>query len=475
MSVCRVNAAACGSISAFAILRKVQALSCAGLLIALTAISAAAQDRKPDVKKEWKERAEYELYDSVTKSQDPHQWLTALDKWKTQYPQSDFADLRRQLYLASYRALNQPRQAFDSAAEVLKDNPNNLVALSALVEYLYPLVPLTQADLTPGQSADLDTAEMGALALRDKLDVVCSKENRPPDMSDDQVAKAKPALKLLAQRALGYISLERREYPKAQAELTAVLAADANQGQVSFWLGRAILAQNKTRPDLQPVALYHFARASTYDGPAALMPADRQTLTAYLKDAYVKYHGSADGLDKLIASAKSSAMPAAAFAIKSKADLDKEAADREAELERQNPSLGLWKRVRLELQGAGGASYFDASMKGAVLPGNVNGVAKFKGKLVSMVPETKPKELVLAIENSDKPDVTLRLDSALPGKMAAGSEIEFEGIADSFQKDPFMVIFNVEKAKIGGWAGKPAPASKKGTTGKKPAAKSAGL
>ncbi len=114
-------------------------------------------------------------------------------------------------------------------------------------------------------------------------------------------------------------------------------------------------------------------------------------------------------------------------------------------------------------------------MKGAALPGGVNGVTKFKGKLVSMLPETKPKELVLAIENSDKPDVTLKLDSALPGKMAVGSEIEFEGIADSFQKDPFMVIFNVEKAKIGGWAGKPAPASKKGTSGKKPAAKSAGL
>ncbi len=176
MFECRVNAACCGPISASAILRKVQALSCVGILIALSASHLVAQDRKPETKKEWKERAEYELYDSVTKSQDPHQWLVALDKWKTQYPQSDFADLRRQLYLASYRALNQPRQAFDAAAEVLKDNPNNLVALSALVEYLYPLVPLSQADPTPAQSADLDTADKAALALRDNLDVVCSKK-----------------------------------------------------------------------------------------------------------------------------------------------------------------------------------------------------------------------------------------------------------------------------------------------------------
>ncbi len=476
----RVNAVACDSESASAILRKVQTASRVGLLLALAALglvcsTAFAQDRKPEPKKEWKERAEYELYESVTKSADPHQWVALLDKWKAQYPQSDFADLRRQLYLASYRALNEPRAAFDAAAEVLKDNPNNLVALSALVEYLYPLVPLSQADLTSAQSADLDTAHKAALALRDNIEIVCSKENRPPDMSDDQVVKAKPALKILAQRALGYIALERREYPEAQTELTAVLASDENQGQVSFWLGRAILAQNKTRPELQPVALYHFARASTYDGPAALMPADRQTLTTYLRDAYVRYHGSADGLDKLIAAAKASAIPPTGYAIKSKIDIDREKAEAEAKLERDNPSLGLWRRVRAELQGEGGAAYFDTSMKGAAMPGGVNGVTKFRGKIVSMVPETKPKELVLALDNTDKPDATLRLDSALPGKMALGSEIEFEGVADSFQKDPFMVIFNVEKSKIGGWAGKPAAAPKKSTTGKKAAAKSAGL
>jgi hypothetical protein len=121
------------------------------------------------------------------------------------------------------------------------------------------------------------------------------------------------------------------------------------------------------------------------------------------------------------------------------------------------------------LQREGGNAYFDASMKGCALPGNVNGVMKFKGKLVGMMPTLRPRELVLAIENPDKPDVTLRLDSALPGKMDVGAEISFEGVADSFSKDPFMVTFTVEKSKIEGWAGK-APAATK-----KSAAKKAGL
>ena len=65
----------------------------------------------------------------------------------------------------------------------------------------------------------------------------------------------------------------------------------------------------------------------------------------------------------------------------------------------------------------------------------------------------KPKELVLAIDNSAG-DVTLKLDGALPGKMEPGGEIEFEGIAKSFTKDPFMVTFDTERTKLSGWTGK---------------------
>ncbi len=451
----------------------VVALAFAAMLACASAQDKAAQekksasDQKPaEQKKEWKERAEYELYQSVTKSPDPNQWLANLDKWKAQYPQSDFADLRRQLYLASYRALMKPREAFDAASEVLKDNSNNLAALSAIIEYLYPLVPFNPPQLTEQQSSDLDTAEHAATQLRDNLDLACSKDNRPPDMSDEQVVRAKPSLRLLAERAAAYIALERKDFPRAQSELTRVLELDTNQGQVSFWLGTAILAQSKSKPELQPVALYDFARAAVCDGASALPNNDRQTLTTYLKDVYFKYHGSIDGLDQILAAARTSALPPAGFTIESKHDIEAKKFEAEEALERANPSLGLWKRVRGELQHEGGEAYFTDSVKGYSLPGGANGVAKFKGKLVSMTPEVRPKELVLAIENPDHPDATLKLDSALPGKMEPGAEIEFEGVADSYTKDPFMLTFVVEKSKIVGWIGK-APAAPKKNAPKK--------
>ena len=380
-------------------------------IAAVVVISLASLAGAQEKKKEWKDRGEYDLYESITKTQDPNQWLAAIDKWKAQYPQSDYADVRRQLTLETYRALNKPREAFDAAGEVLKDN-------------------------------------------------------RPPAMTDAQAAQAKPQLKAFAQKTVGYIAIERKDYKTAQSELTKALELDPNQAQVSFWLGTALLAQNQANPELQPAALYEFARSAAYDGTGALPLTDRKQVQDYLTKVYAQYHGSNDGLDKLMASSRMSALPPAGFSVKSKVDMERERIQAEEAAARANPMLALWKRIKSELQGPEGAAYFENNMKGAALPAGVNGVTKFKGKIVSMTPESRPKEIVLAIEGMAQ-DATLKLDSALPGKMEPGAEIEFDGVAESYTKDPFMVTFNVEKSHVEGWMGKNAPAGKKHTITKK--------
>ncbi len=434
----------------------------AGMALAL-ASGAAAQDKK----KEWKDRSEYDLCESVTKSSDPKDWLATLDKWKQQYPQTDFSDIRRKLYLEAYRALDRPREAFNAAEDVQKDNPNDLVALSVIEKYIYSLAPFGTAQLSAQQTMDLEVAEKAAQQILGNLDTIYSKDNRPTTMTDAQAEQGKPGLKVFAQKTLGYIALTRKEYEKAQTELTKALEMDPAQGQVSFWLGTAVLAQNKTKPELQPVALYDFARAAAYDGPGSLPAADRKQLQDYLNKVYVQYHGSTEGLDRLMAGAKTSVMAQAGFTIKSKSDMDREKAAADAAAEAANPMLALWKNVKKELQSDGGAAYFENSMKGALLPGGANGVQKFKGILVSMNPAVRPKELVLAIEKPDSGDVTLKLDGALPGKMEPGGEIEFDGVADSYSKDPFMVTFTVEKSHVEGWTGKNTAPAKKATNSAK--------
>jgi hypothetical protein len=93
-------------------------------------------------------------------------------------------------------------------------------------------------------------------------------------------------------------------------------------------------------------------------------------------------------------------------------------------------------------------------MKGAQLP-------EFKGKLIEARPESRPKELVLAIENGTTPDATLKFETPLSGKMEPGAELSFKGIASGYTPSPFMVTFDVQKENLTGWKGAPTPSTKK--------------
>jgi hypothetical protein len=402
--------------------------------------SLTAQDarKKPD----WKDPAEYDLYKPITQTQDPHVWLDSLDKWTKQYPQSELGEIRRQLYLETYRQLNRPREAFNAAVEVLRDNPNNLFALSTIAGGIYQL----GSNMTPPSASDLDIAERASTTILANLDGIYAKENRPTEMTDADAAKAKPEMKVFAQKTAGWIDWTRKDFARAEVELGKSLALDPKQGQVAYWLADAMLEQNKTNPEKQPVALYYFARAASWEGPGALPESDRKNLAAYLNTAYVKYHGSDEGLAQLLADAKMNPVAPTGFQIKSAAQIEKERIQAEQMFDKTHPERALWKDLRAALTAPSGETYFETNMKDALVP-------RLKGKLVAMSPAWKPKELTLAIENSAG-DVTLKLDGALPGKMEPGGELAFEGIARSFTKDPFMVTFDTDKAKLSGWTGK---------------------
>jgi tetratricopeptide (TPR) repeat protein len=418
----------------------------AALVSSLIAAVESQDKKKPD----WKDAAEYDLYKPITQTQDPKIWLDSLDKWTRQYPQSELSEIRRQLYLETYRQLGRTREAFNAAVEVLRDNNNNLFALSTVAGFIY--------QLNPASPSDLDIAERATTTILANLDGIYAKENRPTEMTDADAAKAKPEMRVFAQKTAGWIDWMRKDFPRAEVELAKTLALDPKQAQVSYWLGDAMLEQNKTNPEKQPAALYYFARAASYEGPNSLPAGDRKNLMEYLNTAYVKYHGSDEGLAGLVASAKSSATPPAGFQIKSAAQIEKERIEAEQMFDKTHPERALWKDLKAALTAPAGDTYFETNMKDALVP-------RLKGKLVAAVPASKPKELVLSIENSAG-DVTLKLDGALPGKMEPGGEIEFEGIAKSFTKDPFMVTFETERTKLSGWTGKN-ESQKKNTNGKK--------
>ena len=118
--------------------------------------------------------------------------------------------------------------------------------------------------------------------------------------------------------------------------------------------------------------------------------------------------------------------------------------------------LAFWNDIKegvTQSDAAKAGEYWDA-MKGAALPGDKVPGGKFKGKLISATPETRPKELKIAVEKPDVADVTLVLEEPLPGKMDPGGDISFSGTAEALSKDPYMITFKVDKDDIDGWTGK---------------------
>jgi tetratricopeptide (TPR) repeat protein len=429
-----------------------------------TMVLLSAQDAKPAdaSKKVAKDQQEADLINSLPKETDAAKRLQTLDKWTQGYPDTPFSSERQEMYLATYQQLNKPRETVNTANEILKRDPNSFDALRAILINVFTLG-------NPPPAADLDNAEKVAGHFLNDADSIFVADKKPAYMTADQWTQAKEPMRAFSQRVIGIIYLTKKDNERAETELTKYLQMSPNDSQVDQMLAGAILAQNKTKPEKQPLALFYYARAAAFDGQGSLPAASRQQLQqGFLTRAYTTYHGSAEGLDKLLALAKTNPAPPADFHIDSTADIATANAKKEEEANKANPTMAVWKTIKSGLTGDNPDQFFENTVKGTALPGS----GKFKGKLISAKPELRPKELTLAIESPTVADCVIKLaedQTPFVGKMEPGGDIEFEGTAIAYSKAPYMLTLEVEKKNISGWTGKAAAPVHKAAPAKKKA------
>jgi tetratricopeptide (TPR) repeat protein len=386
--------------------------------------------------KNWKDRAEYDLYVSIGQDTNPKTRLEKLQQWEKSYPMTEWIDARRTAFLTTYAALNQPKEAVDAAKAILANDPKDFTAL-------YYTMYFTQALYSQSKSADaLDQGEKAAKAILDSIDTP------PPNVKAEDWAKLRPQVELLAHRNLGWISMQRMNWEAAEAEFQKTLMLNPNDAEVDYWMGTVIASQKKL--DKLPVAMFYFARAASYTGQGALAPSAQQTAMTYVQKQYKNFHGSDEGFNDLVAAAKANPTPPAGFSIKNANELAQASAANEEEYNKTHPSEALWKNLKTALTAPDGASYF-SMVKGTQVP-------TLKGKVIKLEPAVKPKTILLAMEdqsnNTTTADATLKFEMPLAGKVEEGTELTFEGVADSYTASPFMVVFTVEKDNLHGWTGK---------------------
>jgi hypothetical protein len=400
---------------------------------------------------------EFNEADAAQKENDPAKRLALLDTWKKDFPTTPIVDARHAMYLTTYFSLKMFRQAFDQAQEIIKDHPADAFAPTAYADALQSVMQIKPAPT----KEDLDTGEKNALAVLDNAAIFAA-ANKPAELPDAQWAQTKAAVQNYAEATiLPNIYLARKDDKREVEDLTKLINRDNNLYTASYQLGLAMqrIIKAEQKPENQPPMFWQFARAITGAPPAThVLPAATKTsATKYLTDAYTLFHGSADGLQDLIAQAKTSPFPPAGWTLKSNVDIAKEKAAEEDKRRAADPLGTLWTQdVKASLLKDDAA--WENTVKGAGLPPpNADGTPQyFKGTIISMTPATKPKEIIVGIAKSDVADAKLKFDTALPGKMEPGEIIQFKGLAEEFQKDPFMITFSVDMKDDmnGSWTGK---------------------
>jgi len=231
----------------------------------------------------------------------------------------------------------------------------------------------------------------------------------------------------------------------AEAAYTHALNEYPDKSVLSYELARALNCESKTQPEKISAAIYEFERAAVIDATLGDPKADPKKVLGFADSAYVKIHGSDEGLDRLKQLVRRSPLPPAGFEIETAAQI---ADKKRTEFEQSNPQLALWMKIKGALADTNGEQYFTDQLKDSQVP-------QLRGVLVGVDRACHPKELTVAVplpdsQQSLRPEIHLILDQPLSGKAELNQEFHWEGVPTRFTKDPFLLTMEAPSAKIEG-------------------------
>ncbi|HWH61412.1 MAG TPA: hypothetical protein VN682_27570 [Terriglobales bacterium] len=406
-----------------------------------------------------KDPAEYNAYVNAIQQQDPNAKISALEAFLTQYPNSVMKTTALEVLMGTYQAANNPTKVVDTAKRLLTAEPCSLSALALLTFNSRQAVATGQnpqqnlADLTQYSNKGLDCVKTAP---------------KPATLQQAQFDDLKKKVNPIFEAGAGFAALQNKDYENAKTHLRNAVETQPEDLQNVYPLALAYLTPNP-RPDEDTLnGLFFTARAvNLSNGNAQLMQ--------YLTKTYKNFHGSDEGLQDLLACAKTNPMPTADCTSKITKYVPPTPAQQAHDLVNgKTPeqiaqlSFGEWELVL-----SAGAPE-DQDKVWSVIKGKP---LQMLG-LVVEVPSNTELHMAASADDIDakRTDITLTMTGPIPAaKLPKGGETDFafEGVPASYTATPFMLQMTDGKLlrKPGAAPAKP-PARRRpaGTPRRKPAA-----
>jgi tetratricopeptide (TPR) repeat protein len=218
-------------------------------LVAVAGLCAAQATPADKPARVFATQEEFNLASSIDKEPTPAGRLQKLEQWKKEYPTTNFADVRRRGFLVAYSQLGKPREAFNAALDILKeDNPNDELALRSVLAMIQGIQGPTPDEY--------QTAIRIAQQIVSNADVIYAADKKPAEQTDAQWNDLKKAMRPYAQKTIGWVYFVQKDLPKSETELIKALEMDPNQAATASTLpasgtGRratSSVSRNRLRP-----------------------------------------------------------------------------------------------------------------------------------------------------------------------------------------------------------------------------------
>jgi tetratricopeptide (TPR) repeat protein len=384
---------------------------------------ATAPSPKPQ-QKTIKDPAEYNAYISAIQATAPVQKAASLESFLQTYPNSVMKQDATELLLKTYDQLlstdpqKYTQKVMETGQRLLQIDPNNLTAL-ALLSYL-------DRALAQGGGANADQLLQQGSQYAERGLQQLAVQPKQEGYTDEQWNKLKQDFRLIFLGTIGHAAWQRKDYPTAQKNLQEVVAADPNNFTNVYLLALSYLEQSP----FDQVGLFWIARTVAL-APPQMQPA-LDTIQKYGRAKYARYHGSDEGWDQLVATAKTSPTVPPNFKVAPAPSPAEQAGMMVQKTKPEEMEFADWQFILT----SGNAQAADQVWNA------------IKGKPVRMVVQVisvSGSVLQVAASSDDiqqnKADVELTVTTPpVPGRAPrAGTQITVQGTPSSYTPNPFLM------------------------------------